>query len=423
MRCAGTFPPTHSSVRDLLVHADTTCSGCPKAGDILVRRQQLLPVFLTLLTIVCVTFGGATVASAQQSAVSVSVDASPEDPVVGETTTFNVTVTNQEGSNSIADVSSIMLRTNQEHYERVEDVGSLAPGGSLTVKMTTTFEQAGQKNLKAHVSAKRASGGNLRAIYSPVTVDVQELDINGGLSTASNGSDETTVTFTNYGNVELSNIEITATADDSVRDNRDVFDVDPDEETSVTFDTGEYDTDIINFSATYTVRGEQYETTRTATRDQQVTGEIRLTSIDVAASGSTVSIDGEAANIGGTDVESVLISIPTTDGITPAGGSGEYFVGSVDASEFSTFELTASVERDTVPIRVAYIADNDRVTKTQTVDVSSLNTTTGAAGQTQPEATSGGEQNQSGLPLLPIIFGVVLVLTLGGLGRYLWNRE
>lgn len=337
-----------------------------------MRRQQLLPVFLTLLTIVCVTFGGATVASAQQSAVSVSVDASPEDPVVGETTTFNVTVTNQEGSNSIADVSSIMLRTNQEHYERVEDVGSLAPGGSLTVKMTTTFEQAGQKNLKAHVSAKRASGGNLRAIYSPVTVDVQELDINGGLSTASNGSDETTVTFTNYGNVELSNIEITATADDSVRDNRDVFDVDPDEETSVTFDTGEYDTDIINFSATYTVRGEQYETTRTATRDQQVTGEIRLTSIDVAASGSTVSIDGEAANIGGTDVESVLISIPTTDGITPAGGSGEYFVGSVDASEFSTFELTASVERDTVPIRVAYIADNDRVTKTQTVDVSSL---------------------------------------------------
>jgi hypothetical protein len=193
-----------------------------------------------------------------------------------------------------------------------------------------------------------------------------------------------------------------------------VFDVDPVEETSVTFDTGEYDTDIINFSATYTVRGEQYETTRTATRDQQVTGEIRLTSIDVTASGSTVSIDGEAANIGGTDVESVLISIPTTDGITPAGGSGEYFVGSVDASEFSTFELTASVERDTVPIRVAYIADNDRVTKTQTV---------GAAERTQPEATSGGEQNQSGLPLLPIILGIVLVLTLGGLGRYLWNRE
>lgn len=388
-----------------------------------MRRQQLLPVFFTLLTIVCVTFGGVTVASAQQSAVSVSVDALPEDPVVGETTTFNVTVTNQEGSNSIAEVSSIMLRTNQEHYERVEDVGSLAPGGSLTVKMTTTFEQAGQKNLKAHVSAERASGGNLRAIYSPVTVDVQELDINGGLSTATNGSDETVVTFTNYGNVELSNIKITATADDSVRDSRDVFDVNPDEETSVTFDIGEYDTGTINFSAIYTARGEQYETMGTATRDQQVTGEIRLTSIDVTASGSTVSIDGEAANIGGTDVESVLITIPTTDGITPAGGSGEYFVGSVDASEFSTFELTANTERDTVPITIAYIADNDRVTTTQTVDIPSLNATNGAAGQTQPEATSGGEQNQSGLPLLLIILGAVLVLGLGGLGRYLWNSE
>ena len=389
-----------------------------------MRRRQLLPIFVATLTIACALFGGTTVASAQQSAVSVSVEASPEEPVVGETTTFNITVTNQEGSNSIVDVSSIMLRTNQEHYDRVEDVGSLAPGGSLTVQMTTTFAEAGEKTLKAHVSAERASGGDLRAYYTPVTVDVQDLDINGGLSTVTNGSDETTVTFTNYGNVELSDIEITATTNGSVRDRRDMFDVNPDGESSVTFDTGEYETDIVTFTAMYTARGERYETTRTATRDQQVTGEIRLTSIDVTASGSTISIDGEAANIGGTDVQSVLISIPNTDGITPAGGSGEYFVGSVDASEFSTFELAAIVDRDTVPITVTYIADNDRVTTTQMIDVSSVNTTTGAAERTQPEATStGGGQSQSGVPFLPIILGVVLVLALGGVGRYLWNRE
>jgi len=389
-----------------------------------VRRKQLFSTLLAVLVIASTIGGVATVASAQQSAVSVSIDSSPEDPVVGETVTFNITVTNQEGSSGIVDVSSIMLRTNNEHYERVEDVGSLAPGGSLTVQMTTSFEEAGQRNLKAHVSAERASGGNLRAYYTPVTVDVEEIDVNGALSTAANDSDETTVTLTNYGNVELSNVKITAAADGGVRDRRDAFDVDPGEADSITFDTGEYETDAVTFTAAYTARNERYETTRTSAIDREVTGEIRLTGVEVAESGSAVSIDGEAANIGGTDVESVLISIPDTDGVSPAAGSGEYFVGSVDASEFATFELTANVEGDAVPVEIAYIADNDRVTTTQTLDVSSLNTTTGAADQPQPEATSTGSgQGQSGLPVIPIVVGVVVVLGLGGVGRYLWNRE
>ncbi|WP_158413959.1 CARDB domain-containing protein [Halorubrum sp. GN11_10-6_MGM] len=389
-----------------------------------MRRQQLLSTLLTALVVASVMVGVTTVVSAQQSAVSVSIDSSPDEPVVGETVTFNVTVTNQEGSSGVVDVSSIMLRTNSEHYERIEDVGSLAPGGSLTVQMTTSFEQAGQRTLKAHVSAERASGRNLRAYYSPVTVDVQELDINGGLSTTANGSDETTVTLTNYGNVELSDVEILAATDGRIRDRRDAFDVGPDEADSITFDTDEYATDTVTFTAEYTARGERYETTRTSAIDREVIGEIRLTSVEVTRGGSMLSIDGEAANIGGTDAESVLISIPNADGVSPAGGSGEYFVGSVDASEFATFQLSASVEGDTVPVEIAYIADNDRVTTTQVIDVSSLNTTTGAPDQSQAAATSsGGRQGQSGVPVIPIVVGVIVIVGLGGIGRYLWNRE
>ncbi|CDK40332.1 uncharacterized protein BN903_18 [Halorubrum sp. AJ67] len=353
-----------------------------------------------------------------------SVESSLDEPVVGESVTFNVTVTNQAGSGGVVDVSSIMLRTNEEHYERIEDVGSLAPGGSLTVQMTTTFEEAGQKNLRAHVSAGRQSGGNLRAYYTPVTVDVQELDINGGLSTTTNDSDETTVTFTNYGNVKLSDVEIAAATDDEVRDRRNALDVGPAEADSVTFETDNYETDTVTFTVAYTARGERYETTRTVTLNRQVTGEIRLTGLEVTETGAATSIEGEAANIGGTDVESVLVSIPDTDGISPVGGSGEYFVGSVDASEFATFELTANVESDTVPIEIAYIVDNNRVTTTQTIDVSSITTTTGAAAQNQPEATADGDrQGSSGLPVIPIVVGVLLIVSLGAAGLYLWNRE
>ena len=388
-----------------------------------MRSSRLFSCFCTVLMLSSITIGGMATVSAQQQGVNISVDSSTEEPVVGESVTFNVTVTNQAGSDGVVDVSSVMLRTGQEHYERVEDVGSLAPGGSLTVQMTTSFESVGQKDLTAHVSAEQAAGGNLRAYYSPVTVDVQEVDINGGLSTSTNESDETTVSFTNYGNVELSDVKIAAATDDEIRDRRDVFDVAPDETNSVAFDTSGYATDDVTFTATYTARGDQHETTRTVDLDQEVSGEIRLTGIDLTRGGSVITIDGEAANVGGTDVESVLVRIPDTDKTSPASGSGEFFVGSVDASEFATFELTATVEGDTVPIEIEYITDNDRVTTTQTIDVSSTNVTS-ATEQNQPQATSAENgQNQTGLPLIPIIIGLLVTVGLGGTGLYLWNRE
>ncbi|MFC7325906.1 hypothetical protein ACFQMF_15165 [Halorubrum rutilum] len=375
---------------------------------------------------------GVTVVAANGPAVNVSsVNVTPTDPTVGETVTVEVTISNQEGSNSIVDVSSIMLRTTSEHYERVEDVGAIAPGGSLTIPITTSFDTAGEKELLAHVSAASQSNGSetshLRAYYRPITIDVEAPEIDAGIAASTNSSGETTVTLTNYGNVELTDAEIRTSVNGTQRDQRDMFDITPNQSESVTFDTANYDSDIVTLTGAYTARGERHEVTRTVDLNQQVQGEIRLTSVEITERGTTISVDGEAANIGGTDVESVLVRVPDSDTVSPAGGSGEFFVGSVDASEFATFELSSSVSNgtDTLPIELTYIVDDERITTTQTIDISTAGSSSPEPSQDQPAASSTGDGSSGslGLPLIPLILGLFVVVGGSGVLYWLWNRE
>ena len=397
-----------------------------------MTASRLIRGLVALVVLASAMIGGVTVVAANGPAVNVSsVNVTPTDPTVGETVTVEVTISNQEGSNSVVDVSSIMLRTTSEHYERVEDVGAIAPGGSLTIPITTSFDTAGQKELLAHVSAASQSNGSetshLRAYYRPITIDVEEPEIDAGIAASTNTSGETTVTLTNYGNVEFTDAEIRTSVNGTQRDQRDTFDITPNESESVTFDTANYDSDILTLTGAYTARGERHEVTRTVDLNQQVQGEIRLTSVEVTERGTTISVDGEAANIGGTDVESVLVRVPDSDTVSPAGGSGEFFVGSVDASEFATFELSSSVSNgtDTLPIELTYIVDDERITTTQTIDISTAGSSSPEPSQGQPAASSTGDGSSGslGLPLIPLVLGLFVVVGGSGVLYWLWNRE
>ncbi len=397
-----------------------------------MTASRLIRGFVALVVVTSAMVSGVTVVAANGPAVNVSsVNVTPTDPTVGETVTVEVTISNQEGSNSIVDVSSIMLRTTSEHYERVEDVGAIAPGGSLTIPITTSFDTAGEKELLAHVSAASQSNGSetshLRAYYRPITIDVEAPEIDAGIAASTNSSGETTVTLTNYGNVELTDAEIRTSVNGTQRDQRDMFDITPNQSESVTFDTANYDSDIVTLTGAYTARGERHEVTRTVDLNQQVQGEIRLTSVEITERGTTISVDGEAANIGGTDVESVLVRVPDSDTVSPAGGSGEFFVGSVDASEFATFELSSSVSNgtDTLPIELTYIVDDERITTTQTIDISTAGSSSPEPSQDQPAASSTGDGSSGslGLPLIPLILGLFVVVGGSGVLYWLWNRE
>lgn len=363
---------------------------------------------------------GATVVAADGPAVQVSsVTVSPDDPVEGETVTFETTIANLQGSSGTVRITDIYLRRTgaTREYARIGNVGSVATGGSLTVPLTAAFENAGEKSLTVRVVVTDANGSVSSYTY-PASVDVEAPVVRGGLSTTSvpNG---TSVTLSNYGNVNFTDVELRSVVGSEVRDRQFTGDVEPDGNRTVTFDTADYDSENATFRATYTANGASREVARTVDLEQRVTGEIRLTSVEVTRSGGTVSLEGDAANVGGTDAESVLVRVPDTGDVSPVGGSGEYFIGPVDASEFATFELSAAVESgaSSVPVEVTYIVDDERVTTTQRFDLGSTVPSAGDDGNAGTNGGDGGQDDDSGqsggLPLVPLGVGLVLLLVAG----------
>jgi hypothetical protein len=127
---------------------------------------------------------------------------------------------------------------------------------------------------------------------------------------------------------------------------------------SVTFEVG-YETGDRNGTATvaYTYR--------------PATGQIRLTGLDLAyRTNGTLEVSGNAGNTGEADVTGVIISVGTATGVEPAYPNRDYFVGTVEGSEFAPFELTASVDAanaTTIPLVVNYTVDG--VAYSRTVEV------------------------------------------------------
>lgn len=89
-------------------------------------------------------------------------------------------------------------------------------------------------------------------------------------------------------------------------------------------------------------------------------GRVRLTGVDVELTRSDVlEVTGSASNVGRDTVESVIVAVADERGVVPASPQPEFFVGTVEGSDFVSFDLTARVtgDRETVPVRVTYLVD------------------------------------------------------------------
>jgi hypothetical protein len=155
----------------------------------------------------------------------------------------------------------------------------------------------------------------------------------------------------------------------------------------------------------------------------EATDEIRLTSVKTTRTGDGITVEGDAANVDDTNAESVLLTVQNGDGAGPTPPSGDYFVGSIEAGEFATFELTAETDSgvSSIPVEVTYIVDGDSVTTTQTVDVSETATGGTTSGVEGGQPRGSGTPSGGGLPLA--VIGAVVVLLVVVLGIYRWRKQ
>ncbi len=114
-------------------------------------------------------------------------------------------------------------------------------------------------------------------------------------------------------------------------------------------------------------------------------------------------------------MNSVIVRVVPADGVEPVPPNREYFVGTVPASDFVSFDLTARVADDVaaVPIEVRYLASGDERSERISVPVAGLAT----AGPDQ-----GGRSTDRGL-LVAAAIGAVIVAAVGVLMYLGWSNR
>ena len=209
------------------------------------------------------------------------------------------------------------------------------------------------------------------------------------------------VTVTNFGNTPVDEVVLTAEDTEGTRLGSVgrfalTGTLDPGAETTVTVDLSRVQsTDGVRFVAAYDTPDGRNETALLYDYRAQ-RGEARLTGLDVRVTeGGRVTIDGNLANVGDGEVTSAVVAVQPGEGVQPAYPQRDYFVGTVDASSFAPFELTAQADpanASQVPIQVSYAVDGEQLTRNATVPL--------------PPAQSGGNGG-------PVSAGVALAVLLG----------
>ena len=295
----------------------------------------------------------------------------------------------------------VAVRNDRSVFTRIAD------GESATAAFDFRPSAPGDHELTATLSYS-TPGGATRTVTETVTVRTDPLrdSVALDLSTREGGNSQSvTVSVLNGGNAPISNVSVRASSPNATVGQALVDRVAAGESRTVRLNaTLSGDRAAVDVVATYDVARQRGEASA-STALTQTPGTIGLTGLEVVPDGGRLRVSGSASNLGTTDAQSVLVSVVDTDQVTPTAPNREYFVGTVPASDFVSFDVYATTEGNvsTVPLRVEYLVDGQRVTRTVEVDAAGASRALAAGPEVEPNTSGGGL-------LLPIAVGAVVVI-------------
>jgi hypothetical protein len=180
------------------------------------------------------------------------------------------------------------------------------------------------------------------------------------------------VTVTNFGNAPLRDVVILPRAGDTALPRQVVTDpIEPGTSATATLDLATVRTPgEVEVRATYRVAGRNGSASR-AYDYRPGTGAIRLTGLNLTRTDDgTLRLSGNAGNPGTADVTGVVLAVGSTETVSPAYPQRDYFVGTVEGSEFAPFELTAEVDAANatrIPVSLTYRTAGETVTENVTL--------------------------------------------------------
>jgi hypothetical protein len=384
----------------------------------------------TALVLVSAVVGGVavvdTAAAAGDGFVTISTSLSTDQPTPDENFTLTTRLANVGDGETDYVVRDVSVREGREpdsdRYDRIGRNERLRPGDALSRTANFSLDEPGEQRVYVHV--RLVSDTRAHTVVHPVNVTVYENHPRLSVKTEETlpGSPTTmNVSLANGQSGAIRGVEVSLEGEDAtIKDNHRV---------ASSVDSGAQRT--FEFTALDGTEGRERLTARVAYTDANGThrsftrtlstaftapehpGNVTLTGLQVSRDGDRLRISGTASNVGETGVESVVVGVDGGDGVAPGQSQAEYFVGSVAASDFTSFEVSARLTENgstvQVPLRVRYLVDG--VAQTKTVTVAYDPTADGSE-------TPAGEQG--GLPLTLLggvgAGGVVLV------GAVAWRR-
>ena len=216
-----------------------------------------------------------------------------------------------------------------------------------------------------------------------------------------------------------------------------VEDVAPGEERRVIVDLGPLDrrSDVTVTAAFRADTDTRNERGADRTAESTVTYPVReatatVTDATVRETADGVAIDANLGNAGSGEMTGAVVSVGDAPGVEPTPAGGEYFVGTLGASDFVGFDLTvaanASVAEE-IPIRVTYTERGVRYTETLSVAAPEPDTDEGDAGGTLGRIGAGGigpaGAVASGLALVGLAGAVGVAVRTGRIGGSTGRRR
>ncbi|NHX38837.1 MULTISPECIES: hypothetical protein [Haloarcula] len=344
------------------------------------------------------------------------MDITADDSVAGVESTGEVTVANGLDT-QITNVEIVVEGDGVKMTNSRTVRSSVAENGSITAPFRFRPESAGEHSLTATISYT-VDGDTTRSTTRTTVIDSDPLRNSVELDTTAVGSGTDRalrVAVSNGANAPLSDVMISATSENasfqrvlleniSASTTRQV-------RLNATMDEPRAD---VTVTANYEL-GTETEQMTTETTLRSVPGTIDLTGLDVIRQGGRLQISGSASNVGSTDADSVLVSVVNTESVTPATPNRDYFVGTVPASDFVSFDVYAQTTGNvtSVPLEVTYLVDDTRKRQTFDVDIDRMGASAQQAGQ--DDDSGGGDQNS----MLPVFIagGLALLVVVGVLVR------
>jgi len=305
-----------------------------------------------------------------------------------------------------------------------------ASTANLTVTYTTSTGARGETGLRVPIEAaplREDVGVAVRPVrgrpqsQGDVTGRLQDIlgrgtggDADGTLRSDADGERETdrvAVEVTNFGNTAVRDVVVEPRAAGRTLPRQAVGSLSPDESETAIVDLSNVSGSTVTAVATYRVAGaDRTGTARERFAYDPPAGEVTLTDVDVAfREDGTLQVTGNAGNPGDGEVTGVVVAVGESEHVAPAYPRRTYFVGTVEASEFAPFELTADVDPENatgIPVEVTYRIDGEARTESVTLPYD----------RSLAPDDSRGDSLLARFPASPLVVGAVAGLLVGAIG-------